>query len=83
MYFELNVISELFLIAGIQSTTNLKIYEQEKILLTLQTESSSEESLKEKRHVFIGMCSFFTWLNMQIPNLRHVRHSIFAALSNI
>ena len=72
MYFQLTVISELFLIAGIQSTTNLKIYEQEKILLTLQTESSSEESLKEKRDVFIGMCSFFTWLNMQIPNLRHV-----------
>ena len=72
MYFELNVISELFLIAGIQSTTNLKIYEQEKISLTLQTESSSEESLKEKHHVLIGMCSFFTWLNMQIPNLRHV-----------
>ena len=54
-----------------------------KISLTLKTESSSEESLKEKRHMFIGMCSFFTWLNMQIPNLRHVWHSLFVALSNI
>ena len=35
------------------------------------TQSSSEESLKEKRHSFIGMCSLFTWLNMQILNLCH------------
>ena len=33
------------------------------------TQSSAEESVKEKRHTFIGMCFFFTWFNMQILNL--------------
>ena len=30
------------------------------------TQSSFEESLKEKGHTFISMCSLFTWFNMQI-----------------
>ena len=34
----------------------------------------SEESLKGKRHMFIGMCSLFTRLNMQIVNLCHRWH---------
>ena len=36
-----------------------------------QIQSSSEESLKEKCKAFIGMCSLFTWFNMQILNLCH------------
>ena len=35
------------------------------------TQSSYEESLKEKLHTFIGMCSLFNWFNMQIMNLCH------------
>ena len=30
--------------------------------------------VKQKRHKFIGMCFFFTWLNMQILNLCHRWH---------
>ena len=57
----MNVISALFLIAGIHSTTSLKAYEQAKGFFNLaNTKSSSEESLKEKRHTFMGMCSLFT-----------------------
>ena len=68
----MNVISALFLIAGIHSTTNLKTYEQAKGFFNLaNTKSSSEESLKEKRHTFMGMCSLFTW------------HGVFTTLSNI
>ena len=45
--FGLNVISALFLIAGIHSITNLKIYEQAKNFFnSANTQSSSEESLK-------------------------------------
>ena len=36
-----------------------------------KTQRSSEESLKEKRHNFIGICSLFTWFNMQKLNLCH------------
>ena len=32
-------------------------------------QSSSEESVKEKCKMFIGMCSLFTWFNMEILNL--------------
>ena len=46
----MNVSSALFLIARIHSTTNFKIYEQtKKSLNPTNTQSSSEESLKEKR----------------------------------
>ena len=56
------MISAIFLIAGIRSTTNLTTYEQATNLFNpANTQSSSEESLKEKWHVFIGMCSLFTW----------------------
>ena len=66
------MISVLFLIAGIHSTTNLKTYEQAKNFLNAaNTQSSSEESLKEKSHTFTGMSSLFTWFDMQIPNLCH------------
>ena len=64
------MISALFLIAGIYSTTNLKTYEQAKDFFNpTNTQSSSEESLIVKGYTFIGMCSLFTWFNMQILNL--------------
>ena len=63
--------SALFLIAEIHSTTNLKTYEQAKNFFNpVNTQSSSEKSLKEK-HTFTGMCSLFTWFNMYIINLCH------------
>ena len=66
------MISILFLIAGIHSATNLKTYEHGKNFFNpSNTHSSSEESLKEKLHTFIGMRSPFTWLNMQILKLCH------------
>ena len=66
------MISALFLIAGIHSTTTLKTCEQAKNFFNpANRQFSSEESLKEKCHTFIGMCFFFTWLNMQILNLCH------------
>ena len=68
----LNVISALFLIARFHSKTNLKTYEQTKNFFDLgNTHSSSEESLKKKRHTFIGICSLFTLFNKQILNLCH------------
>ena len=66
------MISAVFLIAGTHSTINLKTYEQAKNLFNpANTQSSSEESLKEKRHMFIVMSSLFFWFNMQILNLCH------------
>ena len=72
----MNVISVLFVIAGIYSTANLKTYEHvKKFFNPANAQSPSEESLKGKRHTFIGMCSLFTWFNMQILNLLcHRRH---------
>ena len=56
----MNMISALYLIAGIHPTTNLKTYEQARSFFDpANTQSSSEEYLKEKRHTFIGMCSPF------------------------
>ena len=64
--------SALFLIAEIHSTTKLKTYEQAKNFFNpANTQSSSEQSLKEKHHTFTGICSLFTWFNMQIINLCH------------
>ena len=64
------MISAIFLTAGIHATKNLKTYEQAKNSFDpANTQSSSEESLKEKRRIFIGMCSLFTWFNMHILNL--------------
>ena len=52
------MISALSLIAGIYSTTNLKTYQQAKNFFNpANTQSSSEESLKENRKTFAGMCS--------------------------
>ena len=66
------MISALFFIVGIHSTANLKTYEQAKNFFNpANTQSSSEEFLKEKRHTFIGMCSLFTWFNMQMLNVCH------------
>ena len=54
------MISALFLIAGSHSATNLKGFEKIKTFFNpANTHSSSEESLKEKRHTFIGMCLLF------------------------
>ena len=51
------MISALFLIAGIH--INLKTYEQAKIFFNpANTKSSSEESLEEKRHTFVGVFPF-------------------------
>ena len=70
------MISALFLIARIYSTTNLETYEQAKNFFNLtKTQYLSEKSLKEKYHKFIGMCSFYTWFNMQILNLCRRLHS--------
>ena len=53
------MISALFLVAGIHSTTDLKTtYEQAKIFFNpANTQSSSEESLKEKRHTCVPFSS--------------------------
>ena len=37
-------------------------------------QSSSEESLKEKRHKFIGMCSLFNWFSIQNTKLMSQMH---------
>ena len=52
------MIATLFLIAGINSTTNLKHMSKQKEFSPANTQSSSEESLKEKCHTFIGIYSF-------------------------
>ena len=69
------VISTLFLIAGTHSTTNFKIYKQAKDFFNpANAQSLSKESLEEKRHKrhpFTGMCSLFTWCNMQTWTLCH------------
>ena len=53
------MISALFLIAGIHSTTNVKTYEQAKNFFSpANTQSSSEESLKEKR---VSACVSFSF----------------------
>ena len=50
----------------------LKNYDQAKnFFYAANTQSSSEESFKEKRKTFVGMCSLFTWFNMQMLNLCH------------
>ena len=55
------MISALFLIAGIHSKTNLKTYVQAKNFFNpANTQCSSEESLKEKRCTFIGICVLFS-----------------------
>ena len=57
------MISVLFLITGIHCTTNLKTDELGKNFFSpANTQSSSEESIKEKHHTFVGMYSSFTWL---------------------
>ena len=54
------MVSELFLIAGSHSTRKLKPYKIAKnFFKPANTQSSPEESLKEKHHTFIGMCSLF------------------------
>ena len=66
------MISALFLILGIHSTANLKPYQGVKNFFNPPNKQSlSGESLDEKRHKFIGMCSCFTWFNMKILNLCH------------
>ena len=43
-------------------------------LTPANTQPSSEESFKEKRKMFIFMCSLFTSFNMQMLNLCHRWH---------
>ena len=51
----------MFWTERIHSTTNSKTYERAKNLFNAaNTQSSFEESLKEKRHKFIDICSLFT-----------------------
>ena len=53
------MISVLFPIPGIHSTTNLKTYEQAKNFFNAtNTQSSSKEPLQEKSDTSIGICSF-------------------------
>ena len=50
----MKVISALFRIAGLHSTTNLKTYEQAKNFFNpANTQSSSEEPLREERHIYV------------------------------
>ena len=78
--FELNVISALFLTAGIHPT---KTYKQAKnFFIQGSTQFSSEKSFKEKGKTFISMSSLSTWLDMQMLNLCH-GIGVFTALSNI
>ena len=47
--------------------SKLKMYEQTKnFFKPANTQPSSEESLKQNRHIFIGMCFLFTCFNIQI-----------------
>ena len=69
------------------TTENIKNFKKKKaknFFNTANTQSSPEVSPKEKCKTFIGMCSLFTWLNMQILSLcyRRDRH-IQNHLSNI
>ena len=60
----------IILIGGVHSKTNLKTFKQVKNFFNpANAQSSSEESVKEKCKMFIGMCSLFTWFNMEILNL--------------
>ena len=50
-------------------------YQAKSFFILANTQSSLEEYLiKEKCKTFIGMCSLFTWLKMQVLNLYHRRH---------
>ena len=71
------MISALYLIAGIHSTTYLKFFEQEKnVFNPANTQSSSEECLTEKRHTFTSICCLFTRLDIKILNLCHRCHRL-------
>ena len=66
------MISALFLIARIHSTTNLKTYEQAKNFFNpANTQSSSEECLREIRHMLIGMSSLFYLVQYASTELCH------------
>ena len=85
--YGLNLISTLFPIAGMHSTTNLKIYGQAKnFFYPANVHSPSEETIKEKRKTFIGMCSHSTWFNMQILNLcmhNHLKYQKWSFLRRL
>ena len=86
--FELNETSGLSLIAGIHST-NLKTHERANNFFNpTNTQSSSEESLKEKRKMFIGMCSlshteFISWHRRIHNPLKYLKWSILQKQSTI
>ena len=68
------------------TTENMKNFKKKakNFFNTANTQSSPEVSPKEKCKTFIGMCSLFTWLNMQILSLCYRRHRhIQNHLSNI
>ena len=68
---KLDIISALFLIAGIHSTAKSKKHINEAITIFYSPSNvlcSSDESLQIKHlkhHIFIGMCSLFTWFKLQ------------------
>ena len=60
------------------------LWTSKNFFIPANTPSSSEESLKEKRHTFFGMCSFFTWFNMQILKIYVINDkTVFKTLSDI
>ena len=59
------MVSALFLIAGIHSTTNLKTYEQANNFFNPADTDSPHLKNSLKDHTFIGMCSLLTWFNIK------------------
>ena len=77
------MISGLYIIAGIHSTTNLKTYEETKKINQATIQSASKETLEEKGKKFIGMCSLFTWLIFKYLICVIDDIGVFKILSNI
>ena len=81
------MISALFLIAGIHSTTNLKTYELAKYFFPAKRRSSSEESLEKKHETFIGMCSvshtkFISRRSRIYNHIKYLKMELFAKIVN-
>ena len=73
---EKSVIFALFPIAGIHSTRNLKTYEQANHFFNpANTQFSSKEALKKKRHTFTAMCSLFTQFNTKFMSQKTQAYS--------
>ena len=59
------MVSALFLIAGIHSTTSLKTYEQANNFFNPADTDSLHLKNPLKDHTVIGMCSLLTWFNIK------------------